>query len=893
VSRIRKFAFLSAALLALVTGCKSTGNKADNQAAQTPSEASSDLTWQEAQARKARLDNVSYVLNIDLNETDENFTGRVETGFDLKDATKPLRMEFFEGKVANITVNGKPVPVEAAKKPYWIELPAASLREGRNSVIIEYTEAYSHQGQGLHKFSDPQTKEVFLYTQFETFDANRFMPCFDQPDLRATFALTAEAPAKWEVISTTRETSVKVAKNGRKIWTFPKSLPIATYLFSLHAGPYKVWKDQYADIPLRLFSRPSMAKYVHTAEWFKLTKQGLKFYETYFHFKYPFKKYDQLIVPEFNAGAMENVGAVTFSEHYLRRSEPTRQQRMNTANTLLHEMAHMWFGDTVTMKWWNDLWLNESFATIMAAMSLHEATEFKEAWQDFFSSNKQWAYWEDSLVTTHPIEGHVLTVKQAFATFDGITYGKGASVLNQLRAYMTPEAFQKGIQDYIAANAMKNTEQKDFIGALQNHTKRDLGVWSERWLRQSGTDKVTANWTCNGGKLTELQIVTTPSPGAQFRPQAMNVGLYGDKNGQLTNPVTVHADLTQPIETIKGNWTCPSFVYPNLGDEGYVSVKLDGKSLDFAKKNLSLMKDDLLRTMVWDNLWQMVRATEMPLKDYVEIVNKHFPNEKNDVLLQQILVTITTSRHTDNNILNYWPKNEASQKERGDFIVKMEQQFLKRFHAAKPGSDDQKLWFDSYAGLAQTPSALDNLAKWAREDKVAPGFTLDLDRRWTIVRQLTRYNHPEAGKLLAEMKTKDTSDRGVRSAMAVEAIQPDPGVKQKWFNIFKQPKPSMSFEEARTVMGSMFPTEQRPMAKAFEPEFYQYLKANGESEDAEIFVESVASTLSPLSCDAQTSAKLKTFLSEPHKFLPTITKVLKVGLQEDERCQKIRAAANL
>ncbi|HMN69866.1 MAG TPA: M1 family aminopeptidase, partial [Bdellovibrionales bacterium] len=527
----------------LFTGCQSPNLDHARAPADQAAAGTSDLSWAEAKARGSRVTRPRYILNVKLNETEKTFSGASEIRFNLNDPSKPLRVDFFEGQVAKMQLNGKPLAPEA-KKPYWIELPPERLVNGENSLTVEYTQEYSTQGQGLHRAVDPETKQVFLYSQFETFDANRFMPCFDQPDMRAALTMTVEAPEKWEVVTATRETKItRDARAKTRTWSFPQTPEISTYLFSLHAGPYKVWTDKFEDIPLRLFARPSQAKYLRAKEFFTYTKKGLKFFNAYFDFKYPFKKYDQLVVPEFNAGAMENVAAVTFSERFLWRSEPTRQQLQGLSSVILHEMAHMWFGDIVTMKWWNDLWLNESFATYMAALANTESNDFPEEWQDFFASDKAWAYWEDALVTTHPIEAPVNTVKEAFATFDGITYGKGAAVLKQLNAYVTPQAFRAGIRKYIQRYAYKNADLNDFIAALQGETKRDLSLWAERWLRQSGTDKIAARWSCAGDRLTAVELIVTPTPGAKFRPQTVNVGLFEEKNGGLAKPVSVRADL--------------------------------------------------------------------------------------------------------------------------------------------------------------------------------------------------------------------------------------------------------------------------------------------------------------------------------------------------------------
>lgn len=879
---------VAAIITGFVVACKTTGPKGAKKDGDRIE--ASDLTWKQARERSARVSQVQYVSRILLNETDDKFKGQNTITFSLKDTDSLLRLDHYEGEVTVLKVNGQDVPL-TAKKRYWIELPKELLKLGENTVQVDYTQAYSKQGQGLHRFHDPQTKEVFLYSQFETFDANRFMPCFDQPDLKATWELTVEAPVKWEVITTTAETSVTKTGN-RRLWKFAKTPPLSTYLFSLHAGPYKVWRDRFEDVPLRIFARPSLSKYVRAQEWFTWTKQGLRFFNSYFAMPYPFKKYDQLFVPEFNAGAMENVGAVTFSENFLSRAEVTREQRRRSASVLLHEMAHMWFGNIVTMKWWNDLWLNETFATSMAAFALFEATEFKEAWQDFFAGDKGWAYWEDSLVTTHPIEAPVENVKQAFATFDGITYGKGAAVVKQLRAYIGPEAFKAGMQDYFKKHAFQNAELKDFIASLQTHTQRDLNLWADRWLRQSGTDKLAAKWTCTGDTLAEVELITTPSPDMKFRPQTVWLGLFKEKGGRIREEKAVHVDLTAEKQIVQGPWACPDLVYPNYQDDGYLAASLDPKSLDFVKRNLSRISDPLLRTMLWHDLWQMVRNTEMPLKDYVRIVEQHFGPEKDTILLTKISHTIAGRRSEEATILHYWPETEAAIEEKGKFVGSMERQFLSRFRSSKAGSDAQKFWFDRYVRIARSSEALNQLAKWAEMPKVGPGFPLDLDRQWDIVRTLARYQHTEAVRLLDMMKKKDTSDRGQRQALAAEAIQPDVGIKQKWVGTLSQPKPQLPFAQARAVLGSLFPVEQSNLAQRFEKDFYEYLKANGDSED-EIYVESFAGAVAPLNCKPEGSTRLKSFLSESESFSPSVIKALKVSVEEDERCQRVRAMSSI
>lgn len=877
-----RFALLIFVCSIWLTACKSAP-KGDG-AGEAEASTSSDLNWADAKLRAERLSQIHYNLAIELDDKKDHFNGRSVIVFDLKHIRAPLRVDFSEdGTVEKITINGQDFPA-SLKRQYWITLPAHALKVGTNQVEVQYTHKYSRRGRGLHRFQDPMTKDVFLYTQFEVADAQRFMPCFDQPDLRATLNLRVLAPRRWQVISTTSEVSKKPL-SGRPLveWTFAKTQPIATYLFSLHAGPYRVWKDQFENIPLRLFARPSLAGYVRSNEWFRVTKQGLNFFNSYFGYPYPFGKYDQLLVPEFNSGAMENVGAVTFSERYIPRSVATRRQKRGRAETILHEMAHMWFGDLVTMKWWNDLWLNESFASYMATLAVYEATEFKEIWQDFFVSDKRWAYWSDGLSTTHPIEAEISSVKSAMANFDGITYGKGAATLKQLQAYVGARGFQQGMRTYVKEHAYKNTELKDFIAALQLYSEKDLSHWSERWLRQSGTDRLSAKWECTGDRLKRVQLIVTPSKDARFRPQTVTVGLYGPVQAKMQSIANLVANLEGTTTNIDGDWPCPGMVYPNAKDEGYARVSLDLKTLNWAKANLADLDDLLVRTMLWSDIWQMVRETEMSLSDYVAVTQKQMPLEADATILEMVVDNLDM-------VFEYWPLHAQAEKNR--FAEDLERQFLNRIRSARTGSDTQKFWLDSLIDLASTRVGLDALAAWAASGRVNKSLSVDLDRHWKIVRRLARYQHPQLNTQLANVKKLDRSDRGVRESMAVEAIQPVLSIKRKWVDILKQPQPTISLAEARSVLGSLFPFEQFQLAQGFRDEFFQYLDENKNSDNVELIV-SVAAGLSPLHCDEDSFKKVRSYVEEKTPMAPSLLKNIKMQLDEDERCQKIRAMSAL
>lgn len=881
----RSILSLAAAVLT-VLGCKSTGGKSTDGT--DSARESANLTWSEAKERKSRLENVRYDVSVRLNETDPTFKGTANLDFELKDTQSPVRVDFFDGRVTSIVINGQPLGPELKRK-YHILLPSSTLKTGANRVKIDYEQEYTTRGQGLHRFQDPETKDVFLYTQFETYDANHFMPCFDQPDLRASLTLTVEAPRKWQVITTMREVSKAPSREGFNLWKFPATPKISTYLFSLHAGPYTVWTDRFEDLPLRLFARPALARHVRVKEWFQVTKQGLGFFNRYFDFKYPFKKYDQVFVPEFNAGAMENVAAVTFNENMLRRGALVRSQKRDQANTLLHEMAHMWFGDIVTMKWWNDLWLNESFATYMANLALSEATEFKETWQDFFMGEKSRAYWQDSLSTTHPIEAQIPTVKDAFANFDGITYSKGASVLKQWRAYLGAENFDRGIRSYIRSYAYQNAELKDFVSALQAETPLDLNLWAERWLKQSGPDKLSAAWTCEGERLKKISVTSGSTTGARFRPQTLNVGLFKYDGGAVRQIENVKVTLRQSPETVTGDWSCPGFVYPNAGDEAYGLVSLDPVSRGFASEHLSRIEDPLLRTMLWFDFWQMVRDQEVPLREYVRLIETHFPPEKDPLLLEHITDKLAGGRLT---VFDYWPQDaEAQIQSRLAFTAKIEDEFLKRFQTSRPGSDEQKIWFDAYVDIARTPKALARLEAWSQGRQPGLQFKVDPDREWDLAVQLSRFNPPAGVRAVKKLLKKDGSDRGRKRALAAEAARPSAEAKR--LALSKIGSGKISLADSRSVLGALFPSEQEDLTRQFAGEIYAFMKANAADDDEEALLGTLARTAAPLTCRAQESEKMKAFLSDHRDFPPAVIKTLKIGLEEDERCQRVRRSSGL
>lgn len=879
-------------LAALSSSCVSK----TKQSASIPRKTSSDLTLAAAEERSQRLSQVSYELEVDLlsatsHELDAQYSAKQIIAFELSRVDRDLRIDFFEGSVNSITANSQAV-ANTAKQTYFITIPATVLKLGQNRIEISYAQKFSRTGQGLHRFRDPVDGNVYLYTQFETYEANRFMPCFDQPDLRSTLTMKVLAPADWTVVTATKEKSRGPgSKPNSHLWSFPTTATLPTYLFSLHAGPYASFSDNSTSVPLRLFVRQSMKTLVRPKDWFTFSKQGIRFYETFFAQKYPFGKLDQLVVPEFNAGGMENAGAITYGEWTLPRSEPTRRMRRNLAGLVLHEIAHMWFGDLVTMAWWNDLWLNESFATYMSSLAMAEATEFKEGWQAFAAGVKSGAYAQDAMSTTHPIEAKIESVKQAESNFDGITYNKGASVIKQLAFYVTHDSFRRGLRDYFKKHRFGNTKLTDFVAAIQGHTKKNLGLWADRWLRQSGTDRISTEWMCDGDRLHSIQVNLETLSGRQFRPQSIEIGLYKLSHGRaaLSDKVRVDYERDGAVEAT-GNWKCPDFIYANQNDHGYINTVLDKRSVEFITRHISKISDATTRAMVWNDLWRMVRETELPLKSYVAVLRSGLSTEKDELILQQVVSTL--AGRGVSSVRNYWPTDEKSHIELITFVAEMEKEFLSRIARSRSGSDEEKFWYDSLTKIAQTRPTLDHLVKLYENGKISTAFPLDLDRKWEIAALLSRYQHPQADAILKTMQTADTTDRGIRAALSVQAVGPDFERKKSWIKEFQTLESKRPLQEVQAVMYALFPPEQARLRLRFDSTFYEFFAKYRNTED-QYRAGTFMSGLLPLACEKEPAQRLKKALSRYEDANPALKKNLLMSLDEDERCQRVRAHSGI
>ncbi|MDF0529679.1 aminopeptidase N [Tsukamurella sp. 8F] len=755
--------------------------------------ASPNLTQDQATARAAAVTVTRYAIDLDLTDGaggpgEHTFDATTTVTFDAAAGTDTFIDLIVEPGSLSATLNGSALDVGGYTEETGLALP--QLAE-HNELVITGRFFYSNTGEGLHRFVDPTDAAVYLYSQFETADAKRMFACFDQPDLKAVYDVTVTAPESWTVVSNGAGTASD-PENGTRRWTFATTPLLSTYLVALIAGPYASWSDTYTDdhgtIDLRLFCRASLADYMDAERLFTETRQGFGFYHENFGIPYAFGKYDQLFVPEFNAGAMENAGAVTFLEDYVFRSKVTRYLYERRAETVLHEMAHMWFGDLVTMRWWDDLWLNESFATFASVLCQAGATEYTSAWTTFANVEKSWAYRQDQLPSTHPVAADIPDLQAVEVNFDGITYAKGASVLKQLVAYVGLEDFLAGLRGYFAAHEFGNATFSDLLGALEQSSGRDLSDWGAQWLKTTGINILRPDFEVDGdGHFTRFAIVQEGAqPGAgETRTHRLAVGVYDDEGGKLVRTKRVEIDISGSSTDVPDlvGISRGKLVLLNDDDLTYCSVRLDPDSLAVATERIGDIADSLPRTLVWSAAWEMTRQAEMRARDFVALVQAGIGAETEVGVVQRLLLQAQTA------IGSYADPVWAAAEGRPAFAARL----LELARAAEAASDHQLAFVNALAGSVLGDAEIDVLH--ALLDGTSPadvgleGLTVDTDMRWRLVVALARSGVIDADgtatpAIEAEV-AKDPTATGERSAATAAAARPQLRVKEEaWEKVF-------------------------------------------------------------------------------------------------------------
>ena len=732
-----------------------------------------NLTRSDARARAELLTVIAYEVDIDLTDGagrpgEGMFRSRTTVRFHASEAGASTFIDLIAERIHSAVLNGAPLDTSGYAPESGLVL--SDLAED-NTLVVDADCRYSNTGEGLHRFVDPVDGAVYVYSQFETADAKRMYACFDQPDLKASFSLQVTAPRDWEVVSNGRLIERSDTPEGAQVARFQPTPRLSTYVTALVAGPYHKETDRHDGIDLGVYCRASLAEYLDADAIFEVTKQGFDWFHQAFGYRYAFDKLDQLLVPEFNAGAMENAGCITIMEDYVFRSKVTQAEYERRGETILHEMAHMWFGDLVTMRWWDDLWLNESFATFISVLCQSQATRWTSAWTTFSNVEKSWAYRQDQLPSTHPIAADIPDVRAVEVNFDGITYAKGASVLKQLAAYVGLDAFLRGMRVYFREYAFGNTTLADLLRMLEQESGRSLEHWSAQWLETAGINSLRAEFALDAQRryssFALLQGPAEPGSGPP-RSHRLRIGRYElNEAKQLGRIGSIELDISgarSEVPQLVGV-TQPDLLLINDEDLTYAKIRLDERSMATVVERIADIDDSLARALCWSAAWDMTRDAEMSARDYVRSALRGVLGETDIGVVQSVQARIggALDRYAD----PVWaPQGWIMLADLASEAVR----------SAAAGSDFQLAWARTLAGAARSAQHIALLRGLLDGSEAVAGLVVDTELRWTLLHGLVALGEAGDTEIDVELE-RDNTASGQRRAATARALRPSPEAK--------------------------------------------------------------------------------------------------------------------
>ncbi|MFD8685458.1 aminopeptidase N [Streptomyces sp. NPDC059651] len=766
-----------------------------------------------------------------------------------------------------------------------VRVTLADLSEGEHVLVVDAQCAYSRTGEGMHRFVDPEDGEVYLYTQYEPADARRVFANFEQPDLKAPYRFQVTAPEEWTVWSNGAEES----RDGG-VWRFAETKPISTYITAVVAGPYHYVTDSYSrtfddgttlDIPLGAMCRKGLARHFDADDIFLITKQGLDFFHDNFDYPYPFGKYDQAFVPEYNLGAMENPGCVTFREEYIFRGKVTQASYESRANVILHEMAHMWFGDLVTMQWWDDLWLKESFADFMGVFAMVESTRFEDGWITFANNRKSWAYRADQLPSTHPITADIRDLEDAKLNFDGITYAKGASVLKQLVAYVGRDAFLEGARRYFKKHAYGNTQLGDLLSVLAETSGRDMTSWSRSWLQTAGVNSLTPVAVYDAAdRITELAVLQEAADShPELRPHRVAVGLYRrTPDGDLVRYARAEADVAGPrtVITELAGAERPELILVNDDDLTYCKVRFDEVSLATLRSHLGDLTDPLARALCWSALWNLTRDGLMPARDFVSLVLA-FSGRETDIGVLQMLHAWTRTALT----------HYAAPVWREEGGRALAEGALRELRLAAPGSEHQLAWARFFAAVAASDTDFQLLSGLLDGTARIDGLDVDQELRWAFLSPLASHGAADEAAIGAELARDDTAS-GKRHQVRCLASRPSDAVKaQAWAGVVESDALSNALVEA-TIAG-FAQSSQRELLAPYTARYFEVIERVWADRSIQIGMAVVKGLFPSLQDDPATLETTDAWLAEHADAAPALRRLVLEA--RDDLARGLRAQA--
>ncbi|QBX54329.1 aminopeptidase N [Nocardioides seonyuensis] len=776
-----------------------------------------NLTRDEAATRAALLDVTSYTIDLDL--TDGSGSGSTDTfgstttlEFTCREPGSSTFADLVDATVHEITLNGRSLDPATAYADSRIALDDL---QAVNTLVVRADCRYTNTGEGLHRFVDPADDRVYLYSQFEVPDARRVFTTFEQPDLKSVFTFNVVAPSSWAVVSNAATPEPEEVGPGTSIWRFPQTKRMSTYITAIVAGEYHAEFDTYSgkhgDIPLGFYCRQSLKEHMDTDDLARTTKQSFEFFEREFDYPYPFGKYDQLFVPEYNMGAMENAGCVTFRDEYLPRSRQPRSFFEFRTSVITHEMAHMWFGNLVTMRWWDDLWLNESFAEWACYWCEAEATDFTDAWTGFANARKQTGYRADQLPSTHPIAADNVDLHAVEVNFDMITYAKGASVLKQLVAWVGLDPFLAGLRQYFKDFEYSNPEFKDLLAALEKSSGRELQGWAHEWLQTAGVNTLTPSFDLDSdGRYSSFTVQQGAHPQwPTLRRHRLGIGLYDDVDGRLVRRDYLEVDVegaSTEVPALVGIEQ-PALLLLNDEDHAFAKIRLDDRSRATAIEGLSQLDDSLARALVWGSTWDMTRDGEMPAREWVDLVLANIGQETDSWGVTRIPASTALA-------VNYY-SDPAS---RDALKARWEAGLRELLMAAEPGSDHQLTFAQAYAAAATSQEAVSEVAAVLDGSVQIEGLAVDQDLRWNLIVALARAGRLTDQDIDAELE-RDKTISGQERAAAARVAQPTAEAKSAgWAAILDPATPN---ETAREMVLSIFRAGQEDVLEPYLDKFLE------------------------------------------------------------------------
>ena len=834
-----------------------------------------NLTRIEAQERRAIVDTHSYDVQLDLTRGDEVFASRTVVTFAATEGASTF-IDLIARTVHAITLNGRSLDPAAVFADSRIALDDLAAE---NELVVEADCEYTNTGEGLHRFVDPVDGEVYLYSQFEVPDSRRMYTVFEQPDLKAAFTFSVTAPARWKVVSNSPTPEPVVVSDDTARWDFPATPRISSYITALVAGPYEATYSELTSadgrvIPLGVFARKSLWQYLDADYVFEKTRQGFAYFEEKFGFPYPFAKYDQLFVPEFNAGAMENAGAVTFTETYVFRSKVTDAVKERRVVTILHELAHMWFGDLVTMKWWNDLWLNESFAEWASTIATAEATEWTEAWTTFNAMEKTWAYRQDQLPSTHPITAVINDLEDVQVNFDGITYAKGGSVLKQLAAWVGIEAFFAGVSKYFQKHSWGNTELSDLLSELEATSGRDLSTWSKKWLETAGVNTLepliaeAADGTISRFAVTQ----TAPADYPTIRPHRLGIGFYMLQGGSLVRThfaeVDVDGDRTEVPEL--NGIARPDLVLLNDEDLAYAKIRLDERSLATAIAHLADIKDPLARSLVWGAAWDQTRDAESAASDYIDLVLGNIGRETESTTVRTTLAQLRTAATL---YVDPAQRHAARQKVADGLWALAE--------GAEAGSDSQLQFVTAFANALVTPEHAGIVGRLRSGEETLPGLEIDADLNWQLLVGLATIGATDAATIDAALAADNTAKGGEFAAQARAALPDSTSKKAAWASLVERDDAPNTIVRS-AALGFVHPAGVDVLAE-FVPAYFDMLLPIWESRTYQIAQYLVVGLFPTALANVELREATRGWLAANHDAPPALRRLVMENLADVER----------